>query len=69
MTQIALHHPCKPSKRSLVSIVLQAVAVMRQRRKLAQLDDAALEDIGITRAEAQAEADRFFWDAPHFWKR
>ncbi len=69
MTQIAIHHSCKPAKRSFVSLVLQALSVMRQRRKLAQLDDAALKDIGITRAEASAEADRFFWDAPQIWKR
>ncbi|WP_298847116.1 DUF1127 domain-containing protein [uncultured Ruegeria sp.] len=69
MTQLAIHHPCKPAKRSLVTLITQAFALSRQRRKLAQLSDAALEDIGITRAEASAEAKRSFWDAPQFWKR
>ena len=69
MTQIAIHQTCKPAKRSVASWVVHALSVMRQRRKLAQLDDAALDDIGISRAEASAEADRFFWDAPQFWKR
>jgi uncharacterized protein YjiS (DUF1127 family) len=34
----------------------------RQRRQLAQLDDDRLRDIGISRAQALAEADRPFWD-------
>ncbi|WP_050602925.1 DUF1127 domain-containing protein [Ruegeria sp. 6PALISEP08] len=69
MTQIALHTPCKPANRSLASLIFQAIELMRQRRKLAQLDDAALEDIGVTRTEASAEAERFLWDAPGYWKR
>jgi uncharacterized protein YjiS (DUF1127 family) len=32
-----------------------------QRRALAELDDARLRDIGLTRAEAQVEAARPFW--------
>jgi uncharacterized protein YjiS (DUF1127 family) len=32
-----------------------------QRRALAELDDAGLRDIGLTRAEAQAEAAVPFW--------
>ena len=43
--------------------------VWRQRRKLADLDDAALRDIGLTRSEAEAEARRRFWDAPGHWQR
>jgi uncharacterized protein YjiS (DUF1127 family) len=34
----------------------------RERRALAQLDDRALHDIGISRAEADEEARRPFWD-------
>lgn len=32
-----------------------------QRRQLAQLDDRALEDIGVSRAQAEAEAAKPFW--------
>jgi uncharacterized protein YjiS (DUF1127 family) len=32
-----------------------------QRRALAELDDDRLRDIGLTRAEAQAEAAMPFW--------
>ncbi len=35
----------------------------RQRRQLAELSDRQLADIGISRAEARAEAQRPFWQA------
>ena len=33
----------------------------RQREALARLDDRLLEDIGVTREQANAEADKPFW--------
>ena len=33
----------------------------RQRRQLAELDDAALKDIGLTRTDVRTEADKPFW--------
>ena len=33
----------------------------RQRRQLAQLSDHMLRDIGLTRVDAWAEADKPFW--------
>ncbi len=41
-----------------------ALTVHDQRRKLAVLNDAALADIGLTRAQAEAEANRPLWDIP-----
>ncbi|MCI4665445.1 MAG: DUF1127 domain-containing protein [Neomegalonema sp.] len=35
----------------------------RTRRALAQLDERALRDVGLTRAEAMAEARKPFWRA------
>jgi uncharacterized protein YjiS (DUF1127 family) len=35
-----------------------------QRRQLAQLGDAQLKDIGLSRADALQEAERPFWDDP-----
>ena len=35
-----------------------------QRRQLATLSDAMLKDIGLSRADAEREADRPFWDDP-----
>ena len=34
----------------------------RQRRKLLELDEYRLRDIGLTREQAEAEARRPFWD-------
>lgn len=44
--------------------ILRALAVAHQRHKLARLSDHQLADIGISRAEALAEAHRPFWDVP-----
>ncbi|WP_432468248.1 DUF1127 domain-containing protein [Agarivorans sp. Z349TD_8] len=33
----------------------------RSRRALAKLSDDQLADIGVSRVQAQREADRFFW--------
>lgn len=44
------------------------VGLMRQRRELRQMDDAQLEDLGLSRAQADAEAARPFWDVPSTWR-
>ncbi|WP_433887356.1 DUF1127 domain-containing protein [Pseudomonas vranovensis] len=36
----------------------------RQRRELARLSDAALDDIGLSRADILREVERPFWDDP-----
>lgn len=36
----------------------------QQRHRLAQLDEFALKDIGVSRADAEREAQRPFWDEP-----
>jgi len=41
-----------------------ALQVRAQRRELLGLSDAMLKDIGISRADAQREANRPFWDLP-----
>ncbi len=35
-----------------------------QRRRLAMLDDAALKDLGLSRADVIQESERPFWDDP-----
>lgn len=47
----------------------QMFALWQQRRRLAHLDEAALRDIGLTRTEAQTEAERPLWDVPANWLR
>ncbi|MEM7178813.1 MAG: DUF1127 domain-containing protein [Pseudomonadota bacterium] len=43
---------------------LRMFSVMEERRRLAEMSDAQLDDIGITRAEALREARRPFWNLP-----
>jgi len=42
----------------------RALEVSRQRRALYRLDDAALHDLGLSRADAWQEADKPFWEQP-----
>ncbi len=42
--------------------VLSWLETHRQRRALARLDDRALRDIGISRADVWQEVNRPFWD-------
>ena len=49
---------------SFFNLFAQAVAVRRQRKALCRLDDHLLQDLGVTRAEVEAEAARSFWDFP-----
>ena len=46
----------------------QAYIAHIQRQKLASLDDHALADIGLTRSQAHAEANRPLWDVPGNWR-
>jgi uncharacterized protein YjiS (DUF1127 family) len=48
--------------RSLVAFFAEMVRAIETRRQLAEMDDRMLSDIGISRAEAQAETDRLAWD-------
>jgi uncharacterized protein YjiS (DUF1127 family) len=43
--------------------------VMRERAALRDLSDERLQDLGISRHEAEEEANRPFWDAPDTWRR
>lgn len=71
MTAHSSHRSAALSRRSRPSFlawVSTSLAVYRQRRRLAALDDAALRDIGLTRSQAQQEANRPIWDAPDRWR-
>lgn len=54
---------------SILDWLRRRTAIARQRRALAGLTDAQLHDIGVTRAQAQAEARRPAWDAPQGWRQ
>jgi uncharacterized protein YjiS (DUF1127 family) len=53
--------------RGWVAMLVEVQALWRSRRRLATLDDAALRDLGLTRAEAMTEAGRALWDVPAHW--
>ncbi|MEW2913694.1 DUF1127 domain-containing protein [Leisingera sp. JC11] len=65
----ACSSPCTAAKPqlSLTARLRLHLAAWRQRRQLARLDARALEDIGVTRAQADAEARGGFWKAPDHW--
>ncbi|SDO14162.1 protein of unknown function [Lutimaribacter pacificus] len=67
---VALSHALSrflPVWRSRRPGLSELFALGRQRHALSRLDDAALDDIGISRDEAETEAARPFWDAPAHW--
>ena len=44
------------------------LALFSERRRLADMPDHMLNDLGITRSEAEAEARRPIWDSPSHWR-
>lgn len=67
----ALFYPSLPVARPapLLGRMLARLAVLRQRRALADLPDHLLADIGISRRAAETEAQRPLWDVPPHWQR
>ena len=57
----------KMGRKTLVSRVFLFLSLWRERNQLKNLNAHLLKDIGVTEAEARAEANRPFWDAPHRW--
>lgn len=55
--------PSESQADSLFAIAQLWMARSRQRKQLAQLEDYQLEDIGISRSQALAEAAKPFWQA------
>ncbi|NCO85596.1 MAG: DUF1127 domain-containing protein [Rhodobacterales bacterium] len=54
--------------RGLIGRLRDMFALRAQRRRLAALDAAQLRDLGLTRAQAAAEAARPVWDVPAHWR-
>lgn len=59
---VALPNAARVQRPSVWAQLLQRLALARSRRDLAVLDDRLLDDIGLTRAAAAAEAERGFSD-------
>lgn len=65
LSALRARHPYP--RRGLLARLALALSLGRQRAHLARLDDRLLRDIGISRAQAEAEAARG-WDAPAHWR-
>jgi uncharacterized protein YjiS (DUF1127 family) len=48
----------------VLDFVMRAGEVARQRRALMRLDDRMLKDFGASRADAEREGARAWWDLP-----
>lgn len=55
--------------KAMLKRIRVARAIAKQRRMLAQLNDAQLKDIGISRYDAIEESSRDFWDIPETDKK
>lgn len=66
MTHLTAQAPCLTAHASagIFARLAALFGIAEQRHRLAHLDDAALNDIGITRAQALAESRRPMWDMP-----
>jgi len=53
----------------LLKTLVSKVQLHNERRALASLDAAALNDIGVTKFDAMDEAKRSVWDAPDYWHK
>ena len=53
-----------PLWQAVVKRLLRWHELRRQRQQLASLSDAALQDLGLSRADTWVEAQRPFWDDP-----
>ena len=66
--QPALSAPSFPTLARVLHLISTARAVRHQRLALAGLDATRLADLGLSANEAEAEAQRPFWDAPRGWR-
>ena len=60
----AIHFERLPSLAGVWRMLRRWRQLARERAQLAQLNDAALKDLGLSRADALQEAERPFWDDP-----
>lgn len=68
MTMLTASRRTLSRRASIRAALARLHAVWRQRQALNALDADALRDIGLSAAEAEAEARRRIWDAPDTWR-
>lgn len=63
-------HCTSPRRRpGLLAAWSRMLEIRRQQRRLTELNDHLLDDIGLTREQADAEAKAPVWDVPASWRR
>lgn len=69
MTLMTSSRPAgRPSAFSFTATLVRHLDVWRQRQALKKLDQSRLNDLGLSRTAADAEARRLIWDAPETWR-
>ena len=69
MARNATDYRAVPARRvGVLSLILTACAVWRQRRALASLDANARRDLGLSDDEISVETARTIWDVPQNWR-
>ena len=63
LSRIALPRPNRP-RGGYLARLSAFVRLSKERQRLKSLTDAQLDDIGVSRDQAIAEANRALWDAP-----
>lgn len=59
---------CQPKARSFLGTLGQRFTIARQRRQLLALDGHRLNDLGLSRVDAEAEGRQGIWNAPVHWR-
>lgn len=63
------HRTAHASRAGFIARLRMALEARSQRRALARFDARMLRDIGVSRAQAEAEVNRPLWDVPSNWLR
>lgn len=66
-TMAVAHVQTRGTFADLMAKLRLALIARTQRQQLLTLDAARLADIGVTRAQATAEAHKSLWDVPKTW--
>ena len=61
--RLRLPYPLASPPASVLARLRAAWLRYRARQRIAQLDSHALQDIGVSFAEAEAEANKWFWQS------
>ena len=71
MTTLLRTRPATPSFNPFAAFarLMQAFATRRQFRQLGELDAYLLDDVGLTRQQAEELSRLPVWDAPSYWRR